>query len=161
MNDSPSTPSRPGFIRRNFKRRLIGLGILLVVIQLVPYGRSHTNPPVKTEPKWVSSEVKALAMTAYADCHSNVTTWRWYSNIAPMSWLIQFDVNAGRSQMNWSEGCAEPDMGEVIMGGGMPPIQYVLGHWNASLSSGEKKMLPDGLDASIRAASGNWHSCGD
>jgi hypothetical protein len=30
------------------------------------------------------------------DCHSNLTHWPWYSNIAPISWLVQKDVEDGR-----------------------------------------------------------------
>jgi hypothetical protein len=26
------------------------------------------------------------------DCHSNLTKWPWYSNVAPISWLVQKDA---------------------------------------------------------------------
>src|SRR3989304_2315734 len=32
------------------------------VIQFVPYGRDHTNPPVSTEPVWDSPDTRALAV---------------------------------------------------------------------------------------------------
>ena len=31
-----------------------GLVLLFLLIQLVPYGRGHTNPPVVQEPNWDS-----------------------------------------------------------------------------------------------------------
>ncbi len=33
---------------------IIGLFALGLLIQLVPYGHDHTNPPVASEPKWDS-----------------------------------------------------------------------------------------------------------
>ncbi len=76
-----------------------GFGLL----QLVPYGRNHTNPPVAAEPAWASAQTRALAVRACFDCHSNETTWPWYSNVAPVSWLIQRDVDEGRRRLNFSE----------------------------------------------------------
>ena len=67
------------------------MGVLLI-IQFVPYGRDHTNPPVIAEPAWDSPQTRALFFRACADCHSNETKWPWYSTIAPASWLITRDT---------------------------------------------------------------------
>jgi hypothetical protein len=64
-------------------RILLGAVALFALIQVVPYGRSHTNPPVQSEPKWDSPQTRALAVRACYDCHSNETTWPWYTNVAP------------------------------------------------------------------------------
>ena len=65
---------------------LVVIGIVgLVVIQFVPVERP--NPPVLREPNWDSPETRALAQRACFDCHSNETTWPWYSQVAPVSWL--------------------------------------------------------------------------
>lgn len=60
-------------------RRLarIGLGLLgtLLLIQLIPYGRDHNNPPNMGEPTWDSPTTRALASKACFDCHSNETQW--------------------------------------------------------------------------------------
>ena len=40
---------------------------------------------------------------ACLDCHSNQTRWPWYSNVAPVSWLVQADVDEGRRVLNFSE----------------------------------------------------------
>jgi hypothetical protein len=72
-------------------------------IQAVPYGRSHGNPPTTAEPRWDSPLTRELAARACFDCHSNLTSWPWYSNIAPVSWLIQRDVDGGRGSLNFSE----------------------------------------------------------
>ena len=69
-------------------RLAIAAVALFIVIQLVPYGRDHTNPPATKEVQWNSPQTKDLAVRACFDCHSNKTTWPWYSNVAPISWLI-------------------------------------------------------------------------
>ena len=73
---------------------LIGTA-LLGVIQLLPFGHDHTNPPVRKEPEWDAPETRELAARACFDCHSNQTVWPWYSNVAPVSWLVWSDVVAG------------------------------------------------------------------
>jgi hypothetical protein len=134
---------------------IVGLGIiLLLLIQLVPYGRDHTNPPAVQEPNWDSQQTRALALRACYDCHSNETTWPWYSSVAPVSWLVYRDVVEGRRRMNFSdwqnshlEGRGE--ITEVILEGEMPPLQYLLLHPNARLSASEKDQFASGISSTI------------
>ena len=81
----------------------IGVVVLMAFIQLIPFGRAHANPPVLQEPNWDSPQTRDLASRACFDCHSNETTWPWYSNVAPVSWLVQRDVDEGREKLNFSE----------------------------------------------------------
>ena len=128
---------------------LIAAILLFGLIQVLPLGKNHTNPPVLQEPTWSSPETRALAQRACFDCHSNETIWPWYSNIAPVSWLIQRDVDEGRSKLNfsaWGQGEQETEeVGETITEGEMPPFYYVILHPTASLSGAEKSALIDGL----------------
>lgn len=78
--------------------------ILTALIQLVPFGHSHTNPTATKEPDWDSPGTASLFHRACYDCHSNRTTWPWYSNVAPVSWLVQRDVNGGRRHLNSASG---------------------------------------------------------
>lgn len=123
--------------------------ILFAVIQAVPYGRAHSNPPVQQEPLWDSPQTRQLAVAGCFDCHSNETTWPWDSNIAPFSWLIEHDVSSGRGVLNfseWSRPQVETDeIYEVILGGGMPPWYYKLMHPAAKLSQSERERLVAGL----------------
>jgi hypothetical protein len=77
--------------------------VLFALAQAVPYGRNHENPPVQAEPIWDSPRTRQLAKRACFDCHSNETTWPWYTNFAPFSWLAYNDVTGGRSALNFSE----------------------------------------------------------
>ncbi len=141
------------------RRLLLGGGAILVVgmlaIQLVPYGRDHTNPPVTGEPAWDSAVTRELAVAACFDCHSNETVWPWYSNIAPMSWLLQRHVDEGRAKLNFSEwGTGEQETGdiaELVGGGEMPPWDYLLLHPEARLSAADTQTLIDGLTTPLGA----------
>ncbi len=124
-----------------------------ILIQLIPYGRDHTNPPVVSEPKWDSPRTIELAQRACFDCHSNQTTWPWYSNIAPVSWLVYRDVVDGRRRLNFSDWGASHrragEASEVVLSGRMPPFQYTIIHKNAILTPAEKDELAKGLAATF------------
>lgn len=138
---------------------LIGIVGLFILIQLVPYGRSHTNPAIVQEPNWDSPETRALAARACLDCHSNETVWPWYANIAPVSWLVQHDVEEGREMLNFSDwgngrlfekGELIEELEEVIEKDEMPPAQYFPTHPEARLTDAEKEQLRQGLIATAQ-----------
>ena len=139
-------------------KRALGIGAAVIVggfllIQLVPFGRNHTNPPVVNEPNWDSQQTLELAQRACFDCHSNESTWPWYSNIAPVSWLVQHDVEEGRQQVNFSdwgrgrEGERPGELAETISEGQMPPPIFLITHPDARLTAAEKEALLQGLRA--------------
>jgi hypothetical protein len=132
---------------------LVGIGIFLL-IQLIPYGKDHINPPVVSEPNWDSQQTRELAKRACFDCHSNESVWPWYSKVAPVSWLVFRDVVEGRRRLNFSDwqNSYLRDSGEiasVINEGEMPPFQYLPMHSNARLSTAEKTQLINGLEATL------------
>ncbi|MHC1784360.1 MAG: heme-binding domain-containing protein [Anaerolineaceae bacterium] len=126
-----------------------------VIIQFLPYGKDQTNPPVISEPDWESPETRAIAKKACFDCHSNETVWPWYSNVAPMSWLVQQDVDEAREEMNFSEWerFASNKSAEVIIdmvqSGRMPPATYLFQHPEARLTDAEKELFFKGLSATL------------
>lgn len=123
-----------------------------LLIQLVPYGRNHTNPPVIQEPAWDSPQTRALFMRACADCHSNNTVWPWYSNIAPVSWLVYRDTMEGRQKFNvseWNRPQEGEEAAETVIKGEMPPLIYLPTHPEARLSAAEKEQLIRGLQATF------------
>ena len=151
-------PDDRRFRWRGWRKALVWVGLgaiaLFALIQLIPFGHSHSNPPVTGEPSWDAPQTRILFSQACGDCHSNLTTWPWYSNIAPVSWLVQKDVNEGRSQLNVSEWNRPQDgagdVVEQIQGGGMPPSYYTWMHSSAKLSSAQKQALVRGWQATMR-----------
>ena len=136
----------------------IGLGFLgtFLAIQLVPYGRAHTNPPVTGEPAWDAPATRELAKQACFDCHSNETEWPAYASMAPVSWLVQRDVNEGRAVLNFSEWSRPQeeakDASEEVLEGEMPPAAYTLMHAHARLNAADRDRLAQGLAKTLRVA---------
>jgi len=135
------------------KWRKLGLFVLalFVLIQLVPFGRDHDNPPVTQEPAWDSPATRELAVRACFDCHSNQTVWPWYASIAPASWLITNDVMGGRLHLNfstWDQPQKDADEAvEAVLDGYMPLGIYTPLHPEARLTDAERRRLADGFRA--------------
>lgn len=134
-------------------KAFVALLVLGVVIQLVPYGRDHENPPVVAEPTWDRPETRELFFRVCRDCHSHETEWPWYSSVAPASWLVQYDVEEGRSHFNVSDWGREKNHGdeaaEEVREGEMPPWFYLPAHPEAQLSKAEEQQLIAGLVATF------------
>jgi len=138
-------------------KKLIKVGLWVVVIgfllvQLVPNGRRHHNPPIVREPNWDNAETRALAQRACFDCHSHETVWPWYSQVAPVSWLIQKDANEGRQMLNFSdwgkgrEGEKPEELVKSIREGEMPLKIYLPLHPEVRLSDSERAALIMGFE---------------
>lgn len=143
-------------VRRLFNAFLVAFAWIagvFALMQLVPYGRTHANPPVIQEPQWESPHVRELAVRACFNCHSNETRWPRYANFAPFSWVVQFDVEVARSVVNFSEWNRTYDLapysGQSVMTGNMPPLKYSMAHHEANLSQQETLELARGLNAML------------
>lgn len=160
----PYTPDSLRSRRWWLRTLAINAGVVLitaVLIQLVPVSRD--NPPVVREPVWDSPETRDLAVRACFDCHSNDTYWPAYSAIAPMKWIIWYDVTEGREDLNFSDwdrhtrgDWIDPDdpfppptlserIEDEIRSGKMPPGSYRLLNADARLTDAEREALIEGL----------------
>lgn len=134
---------------------LAGLVLLFGLIQLVPYGRAHTNPPVTGEPAWDSPRTRELAVRACFDCHSNQTEWPWYSHVAPISWFLQNHVDGGRKHLDFSQWDAKAPQraakhaSREVSGGDMPLSTYTWMHPAARLTDAERDELAKGLTSTF------------
>lgn len=152
----PSPPGEGSDVGRTIAAAagLIVAGLLLM--QLVPVQRD--NPAVVTAMNWSTPETHDLWNRACADCHSSETKWPWYAMLAPTSWITTLDVKAGRRGFNISELTSYaadelPDLpdgiGRRIKNGAMPPKEYLLLHPEARLTEDEKKLLTEGMAATL------------
>ena len=121
-----------------------------LAIQVIPYGRDHDNPKSVREPTWDSTQTRTLAMRACFDCHSNLTEYPWYSNVAPVSWALERDVEDGRKVLNFSEWDRPQDTDlaavvESLEDDEMPPWYYRVLHGDSRLSESESQQLQAGL----------------
>lgn len=135
------------------KRIGLGLVIFLVAAQLVPINR--TNPvvdPAKTiyAAYPVPLQVRSVFQKSCVDCHSNQTVWPWYSYVAPVSWVVAYDVQEGRTRMNLSEWANRSkderedklaQMCDELVHDDMPDVKYLWIHHNARPTQEEKDAL--------------------
>ena len=121
--------------------------IVLVGIQFIPV--TMTNPPVEEEIV-ASPAVKAILKRACYDCHSHETIWPGYSRVAPVSWLLAWDVREGREELNFStwnrydqkkRNKIIKEIWEEVEEGEMPPWFYLPLHPDAGLSEQDHAVL--------------------
>jgi hypothetical protein len=119
------------------------------LIQLVPVRRD--NPPVRSEVD-APREVKAILERSCYDCHSHRTRWPWYSHVAPVSWLVAYDVREGRDEVNFSDWPAfdlekQDDLlkhiAKQVDRRKMPLPIYLAMHPTARLSEEERRIVVD------------------
>lgn len=88
---------------------VVALVALVAAAQLVR--PAHTNPATNSAHTLRSrlgatSGVADVVDRSCGDCHSNATDWRWYTQVAPLSWIMARAVSEGRKAVNFSEWSA-------------------------------------------------------
>lgn len=96
---------------RRVKQVAVAFVAVFAAAQLIRPERA--NPP--TDPSRTiqahvatTSELAAVLDRSCRDCHSNNTVWPWYTQIAPLSWLMARGVAEGRKAVNFSEWASYP-----------------------------------------------------
>lgn len=131
------------------KKTIIIIAVVIVLIQLIPVDRD--NPATKTTDEIVvTGEVKNIIQQACYNCHSNQTSWPWYSYVAPVSWLIVHDVHEGRGELNFSKWNLYSkkrlkrkinEIADQVEEADMPLPMYTIMHQEADLSENQRKTL--------------------
>ena len=155
MGDQRPATLRPRKLVRILKIVGIGLGVIFLGLQAVPVDRS--NPPVEADFDG-PAEIKALMVAKCYDCHSNETTWPWYSYVAPMSWSVSAHVIDGRKELNFSNwgnysaDTQEEKIGEIydeILDEYMPLPSYLLLHPETKVTEEEFELVELWLDGEL------------
>jgi hypothetical protein len=126
--------------------------VVFGLIQLVPYGRDRTQPPITGEPQWASAETRTLMVNACYHCHASEVEYPAYASIAPSSWAVQSHINSGRSKVNYQQFATDPGAAdetiEVIRDGSMPPAYFTRFGNNpeAALTDEQRATLIAGLE---------------
>jgi ABC-2 type transport system permease protein len=112
------------------------------------------RPSISGTPAWNNERTQVLAARACASCHSNQPALPWYTNIAPLSWLVQYQVDGGRSVLNFSEWDRPQVSGAAraassTQAGTMPPGWMTALDPSLKLSDAERAELVRGLLATL------------
>ncbi len=88
-------------------------------------------------------DISSILRTSCYDCHSNQTSFPWYSKVAPASWLLAKDIRKGREELNFSDWGSYSkrdkiknlsNIKEEVSSGEMPLKVYLTIHRKARLS---------------------------
>ncbi len=140
-------------MKKIIRKILVVLLIILVLIQFVRIDK--TNPTTDSTKDFIivtnpDTETATILKTSCYDCHSNESTYPWYTNIAPVSWWIKHHIDEAREELNFSEwGNYKPKKAnhkmeeavELVEEGEMPMSSYTLIHGSAKLSEAQKEKL--------------------
>ncbi len=139
------------------KKILIALAVLFVILQFVPGKFFPTGNPavdptttLQATARKLPPEVAAILDRSCRDCHSSQTAWPWYGKVAPISWLLSYDVAHGRQELNMSEwgryapkrkGHKLEEICEQVKRGEMPLSYYLPLHPGAKLSEADRTAI--------------------
>lgn len=124
-----------------------------VFIQFFSIDKNNPSSPVEKDLLQMENpnpEIAQMLRSSCYDCHSNETVWPWYSNLAPVSWMLKDHVDEGRSKLNFSNwgDLSRKDriftiekIMEEIEDGEMPIKGYVMIHKDAKMSDEQQAQL--------------------
>ena len=136
------------------RKILIGLVIVLIVIQFIqPEKNQSTDHSKDIRTVYaIPAEVQAVLKQSCYDCHSNYTTYPWYSRIQPVAWWLQHHIDEGKEHLNFSEFASYTpkkqahkleETAELVENGEMPLNSYTWMHAGAKLSKEQAVLLTD------------------
>ncbi len=135
------------------KKIILGLAVILIGIQFFQPLRNQSNEVTASDIEKVyvvPQNVKAILVQSCYDCHSNNTSYPWYSRIQPGAWYMAQHIKKGKEELNFSEFGAYSArrqrnkfraMAGQVKDGEMPLSSYTLIHRNAVLSQEDKQVL--------------------
>lgn len=130
------------------KNTLIIILVIFIAMQFLQVEHSNPKTDIALEIQ-APQEIKAILKKSCFDCHSNEAKYPWYSNIAPVSWMISRHVNNARSLVNFStwesytQEKKDKKIKEVFrtVYAAMPLPSYLYMHDEAQLSKEERALV--------------------
>jgi len=142
----------------------VGIGLLVVLVVL-----QFFQPTKNQGEKLGQNDIYQVAMTptlvqtaletSCFDCHSNSTLYPWYTKIQPIGLWMQYHVNEGKEELNFSEfktytpkrqAHKLDEVVEMIEEDEMPLFSYTLIHKHAVLNSEQKVQILEWAKASAK-----------
>ncbi len=144
----------------------LGLVLVFIIIQFIRIDK--TNPKVDKNKDLISiykpnKEIENILRTSCYDCHSFETVYPWYSNVAPVSWMLKDHIDEGREELNFSKWGAYSEKKanhklrectEEVEEKHMPLDSYLITHDDADLSSEQRKKLVEWFESLMTGGDG-------
>lgn len=123
----------------------------LVLARIHPFGDAGLYSAPRAEKSPIENfsappEVRGILVNKCADCHSMSVNPPVYGRFAPVSWLLERDINLGRQAMNldsWDQYSTDHQQAlaakivQETKSHDMPLLQYRMIHWNARVTDAE------------------------
>jgi hypothetical protein len=87
------------------KQVLVVFIVILILVQFIKVDKNESTDlsyDISTSYP-VSNDLSQLLKVSCYDCHSNNTTYPWYSEIQPVAWWLDHHVQDGKKHLNFSE----------------------------------------------------------
>ncbi|MFN2501974.1 MAG: heme-binding domain-containing protein [Pyrinomonadaceae bacterium] len=142
-------------LKKVIKIAVVVLAGAFIVIQF--FGIDKANPPVNSDDTLeaavaVPADISMILARSCNDCHSNKTTYPWYSHVQPFSWFLKDHIDEGRRELNFSvfntysnEKKAKKldEICQEVGSAAMPLPSYLWIHGDAVLSASDATALCD------------------
>jgi hypothetical protein len=130
--------------------------VLLVAFLAIQFIRPAKNIQLVDQTKTATNlfqtplSVKNILEVSCYDCHSNNTTYPWYSNLQPVMWFLTNHVNEGKNHLNFDDlgdyslkkqHQKMEEIVEVLDKNEMPLTSYTIIHRDANLTAEQKEEL--------------------
>jgi hypothetical protein len=147
------------------RKVFIGLLLLAAIIQTIQPTRNLSdtlgdNDISKTYA--ISDDVHAILRNKCYDCHSNNTTYPWYTYVQPIGWWMAAHIYEGKEHLDFSEFKTYApkkakhkleELSDAINEGWMPLDTYLWMHHDAEITPADRdainawlKTLPVSID---------------
>jgi len=104
-------------------------------------------------------QIKPIFEKKCFDCHVKTTKFPWYYSVPGIKQMIDHDIKEAKEHMDMSKDFPFisheiplkdlESLREIAVKGGMPPLRYIIGHWETRLTDDEKKIIIQWTEISI------------
>ena len=143
-------------MRRRVKQVAVVFVIAFAAAQLIRPERAN---PITDADRTIQAhvgttrELAAVLDRSCRDCHSNHTVWPWYTQIAPLSWLMAQGVAEGRKAVNFSEWADyPPDVQRMLLSASCEDVSSGTMPGPYTLLRPETRLSPQDIETICAAA---------
>lgn len=151
---------------RSYFLFLILFSVFLIPIPLIAHeghpheeaGKEQKETPASQEQETLAGinqnyvrEIKPIFQNSCFNCHSTNTQYPWYYKVPGVKQLLDHDTREAKKHIDMTNdfpfkghGTPSEDLeaiGKAVNKETMPPLRYILMHWNARLTEENKKAI--------------------
>ncbi len=96
-------------------------------------------------------DIKPIFETKCFNCHSNTINYPFYYKIPGVKTMIDKDIKEAKTHIDFSKDFPFishetpindlKSLKKIALEGGMPPLRYIVAHWDSKLSEKDKKAM--------------------